>query len=140
MKNLELPASAAWGLTVLRIAVGLVFVMHGGQKLFVWGFPGVTAAFTSMGIPLPALSAVVVTLVEFLGGIAYLAGFLTRWVAVPMAINMAVAILAVHLKGGFFLPSGYEFALTLLAAHLTLALAGADARAIDGALARRSKS
>jgi putative oxidoreductase len=140
MKHIELPESAAVGLTLLRVAVGLVFVMHGGQKLFVWGIPGVTAAFTGMGIPLPALSAVVVTLVEFLGGLAYLAGFLTRWTAVPMAINMVVAMLAVHLKGGFFLPAGLEYTLTLLGAHLTLALSGGGALSVDGVLAQRKRS
>jgi putative oxidoreductase len=57
-----------------------------------------------------------------------------------MAINMAVAMLAVHLRGGFFLPSGYEFALTLLAVHMTLALAGAGAISLDSVLAQRNRS
>ncbi|MBI2001159.1 MAG: DoxX family protein, partial [candidate division NC10 bacterium] len=105
-----------WGITVLRVVVGIVFLVHGGQKLFVWGFGGVAGFLGQVGIPAPMLAAVIVTLVELLGGLALLLGLFTRWAAIPLAINMAVAILTVHLQAGFFLPNGYEFALTLLAA------------------------
>ena len=53
------------GLTVLRLTVGIVFLAHGYQKLFKFGFPGVARMFGHMVIPLPAVLAVVVTLVEF---------------------------------------------------------------------------
>src|SRR5581483_9192027 len=105
--------------------VGIVFVAHGAQKLFVIGFGGVAHMFAGAGIPLPYPSAILVTLVEFAGGIALVLGIATRWVAVLLAINMAVAVLKVHLHNGFFLnKGGYEFALTLLAANVALALAG----------------
>src|SRR2546430_8359996 len=58
-----------WGLTVLRVIVGIVFLVHGAQKLFVFGFHGVAGMLGGMGIPVPAVSAVILTLVEFLGGI-----------------------------------------------------------------------
>ena len=48
--------------------------------------------------------------------------------------NMLVAIIKVHLKNGFFMPNGFEFTLTLLAANLCLLLAGAGAASVDGAL------
>lgn len=126
-----------WGLTILRVAVGIVFALHGGQKLFVYGFHGVTVSFTKMGVPLPAVSAIVVTLVEFLGGIALIAGLFTRWAAILLAINMSVAILKVHVPNGFFLPGGFEYALTLLAANVALALTGPGAAALGPAGARR---
>ena len=77
-----------------------------------------------MGIPLPLESAVVVTLVEFVCGILLIAGVGTRVAAALLAVDMAVAILAVHIKHGFFAPMGVEFPLTLLAAMLCLALSG----------------
>jgi putative oxidoreductase len=75
-----------------------------------------------MGIPLPHLAAIVVTAVELLSGLAILAGVFTRWAALLLVADMAVAILAVKLHGGFFAPAGFEFELTLLAGALTLAL------------------
>lgn len=51
--------------------------------------------------------------------------------------QMAVAILTVHLPAGFFLPSGYEFALTLLAANAALAFLGSGEASLDRLLASR---
>jgi putative oxidoreductase len=94
--------------------------------------------FKGIGIPLPEVSAVVVTLVELLGGLALFAGFLTRWAAILLAINMAVAVLAVHLKGGFFLPAGFEYALTLLVASVALVLAGPGVCAFDNVISKKA--
>ena len=126
-----------WGITIMRVVVGIIFLAHGGQKLFIWGFGGVTAFMGRVGVPVPMLAGIVVTLVEFLGGLALLLGLFTRWFAIPLAIDMSVAILAVHLRGGFFLPNGYEFALTLLAANVALALLGSGGKSVDNLLAGR---
>jgi putative oxidoreductase len=128
----------SWGLTVLRVIVGIVFLMHGGQKLFIYGFHGVAGMMATLGIPLPMISAVVVSLIEFLGGLALVAGLFARWAAALIAIDMVVAILAVHLKNGFFNPQGFEYPLTLLAACIALLLAGTSAASVDGALAKRT--
>ena len=109
----EVTKLQGWGVTILRVVVGIVFFVHGGQKLFIYGISGVAGLMGRIGIPVPLLAAVVVTAVEFLGGAALMLGLFTRWAAIPLAINMLVAILTVHLKAGFFLPNGYEFALTL---------------------------
>jgi len=118
-------STQACGLTILRITVGIVFLVHGYQKLFHMGFHGVAGMFGHIGIPLPMVSAVVVTLVEFVGGILLIAGVGTRVAAALLAVDMTVAILAVHLKHGFGAQNGgFEYPLTLLAATLCLALAG----------------
>jgi putative oxidoreductase len=127
------------GLAVLRIVAGLVFAAHGGQKLFVYGFDGVTGAFTQMGIPLAAVAGPAVALLEFFGGLALIAGLLTRFAGLGLAINMLGAIYFVHAKAGFFLPNGYEFVLTLFAAAASLAIAGAGRYSVDAVIAARTE-
>lgn len=118
------------GRAILRVVVGVIFVMHGGQKLSM-GFHNVAGFLGSLGIPLPTLAAIVLTLVEFLGGIALILGLLTRYAAALLALDMLVALITYHVKNGFFVPKGVEFPLLLLAANLYLLLAGAGSMAID---------
>lgn len=122
-----------WSLLPLRVAVGVIFIAHGAQKLFAIGLPGVARFLGGLGFHPGMFWAVVVSLVEFLGGIAILAGFLTRWAALLIAIEMVVAILRVNLRRGFFEP-GLEFPLVLLGACLTLLLAGAKRLSVDRTL------
>jgi putative oxidoreductase len=126
-----------WGLTVLRVVTGLVFFMHGYVKVFVWGFEGTAAGFGQMGIPLANLAGPFVGLLELLGGLALVAGLVTRWISIPLAFTMVVAILQVHLAKGFFNPEGVEFPLMLLAGTIGLALSGGGALAVDNLLAAR---
>jgi len=124
-------------LAVLRVLVGIVFLAHGGQKLFVYGFAGVQQAFGGMGIPAAAVTGPLVALVEFFGGLALVAGLLTRLAGLGLALTMLGAIAFVHLAAGFFGPQGIEFPLTLLAATVTFAIAGAGRFSLDHAIALR---
>lgn len=125
------------GLTVIRVVTGIVFFMHGWTKVFVWGFEGTSAGFAQMGIPLAGVMGPFVGLLELLGGLALIVGLATRWISIPLAVTMLVAMVQVHLAAGFFAPNGYEFTLTLLAGLVGLALAGGGAFAVDNVLAAR---
>jgi putative oxidoreductase len=131
------PRQLSLGIALVRIVAGCIFVAHGYQKFFVFGIGGATGAFGQMGVPAPTITAPLVSGVELAGGIALILGLLTRLAAVGLAIDMLGAIFIVHLKNGFFLPNGMEFALLLLVACLALVIAGAGALSIDEAIATR---
>jgi putative oxidoreductase len=126
------------GLLILRVVVGWIFIMHGAQKLFVMGLPGFAGMLGQMGVPLPNVAAVIVALVELVGGALLIVGLFTRPAAALIAIDMIVAILLVHRPNGFFLPRGYEYALTQLVTNLALVFLGAGAWSIDGWVAQGS--
>lgn len=119
---------ADWSLALVRVYLGIMFALHGYQKLFVTGgLPGTAMFFSQVGIPYANIAAVVVAFVEFFGGLFLMAGLLTRLAALILVIEMLVAFLKVHLKMGFFISPmvyGYEFILLIMAALLLLVLSG----------------
>ena len=127
-------------LAALRIVIGAVFIAHGGQKLFTYGFAGVTGAFGQMGIPFPGLMGPFIALLEFFGGMALVIGLLTRLASLGLVFNMLGAIAFVHLKGGFFLPAGYEYALTLAIVNLALVFTGAGQFSVDAIIGNRQNA
>jgi putative oxidoreductase len=130
-------------LLVLRVALGITFVLHGGQKLFNWfgvdpkGITGTTAFFDFLGIPAPHVFAYVVGLTEFLGGILLIGGLLTSVVAVALAVDMAVAIWTYNAGNGFFTETpngGWELNGLILLAMGALALLGGGRWSLDSML------
>jgi putative oxidoreductase len=136
MKRLTEKEGQEWGIALLRLAVGGVLLAHGSQKLFLYGIGGTAGFFAHLGIPVPMVSAVLSIGAEFLGGLALVLGFGTRWAAAVVAFNMLVAVVGVHLQHGFFLPAGAEYALTLLAANVALVFTGPGAFALDHVVGR----
>jgi putative oxidoreductase len=122
----------AWGPLPLRLVVGLTFILHGSQKAFgAFGGPGMegfSKALAGMQIPMPALFAWAVMLVELAGGIGLFFGAFTRVCAALIAVDMLVAIMKVHLPKGFFaMGGGIEYPLVLLAACVSLVIMGGGA-------------
>ena len=131
--------------TILRLALGTVFFAHGAQKLLGWfggyGFAGTMGFFTGV-LHIPAPFGLLAIIAEFFGGLGLLFGFLTRIAAFGIAVNMAVAIAAVHHSFGFFMNwtgaqkgEGIEYHLVLLAVTAFLMIRGAGAYSIDRAIA-----
>ena len=129
---------------ILRLMVGLVFLIHGAQKMLGWfggfGFSGTMGFFTSM-MHIPAPLAFLAIATEFFGGLGLILGFLTRIAAFGIAVNMLVAIATVHGAFGFFMNwsgtqkgEGFEYHLLVLAMTAFLMIRGAGAFSVDRAI------
>ena len=130
--------------TILRLVLGVVFFVHGAQKMLGWfggyGFHGTMGFFTG-ALHIPAPLAVLAIFAEFFGGLGLIAGLLTRVAAFGIAVNMLVAIFMVHAANGFFMNwsgtqkgEGYEYHLLALAIAAYLVIRGAGAFSVDRAL------
>ena len=126
----------------LRIPIGIIFIAHGAQKLFGWfggyGLDGTGQWMDSIGLSPGYLMALLAGSAEFFGGVFILIGLLTRPTAIVLAFTMVVAIFSTHFANGLFMSNnGYEFALALLAASVSLALSGAGKLSLDKVLLRK---
>ena len=130
---------------ILRLFLGFVFVMHGSQKILGAfggsGVAGLAAMLAKYGIEPSLPLAWVVGITEFVGGICIILGFLTRFWAAGLVIDMAVAVIKVHLPNGFFWGKmGYEFPLTLGVMALVLLLTGPGSLSVDRATGIEKRS
>jgi putative oxidoreductase len=120
---------------VLRIGAGLLFMQHGGQKLFGWlggfgGQPGATAErFSLMGLA---------GVLEFFGGLLIVLGLFTRPVALLVAAQMVTAHFMAHQpRGGFPMQNGGELALLFALVFVFLFANGSGPVSVDGWWSRR---
>ena len=124
---------AAYGATLLRLILGVVFLMHAYLAVVVFGFGGMVGYQAKNGVPFPELATVYLILAHGLGGVCLVIGLFTRWAALANAVVMLGALLFVHLKNGFWAhssPSGYEYVPVLLVVSLAVAMIGGGALAL----------
>lgn len=117
----------ALALLIVRLIVGTVFILHGGQKVLGWfgghGLEGHIAFIQSLGMP--RIAGYVSAYAEFIGGIIVFLGIATEAGAALLMIEMIVAIATVHWRSGFFIQNnGYEYALNLALLCLALIVGG----------------
>ena len=118
-------------LLLIRIALGLVFIVHGYSKLF-GGIGGTSGFLSSLGVPASGFFAVVVAIVEFFGGITVLLGIFTRITGILIFIDMLMAFILFHGRNGFLVSNGgYEFVLVLGLMAAALVLSGAGKISLD---------
>lgn len=125
------------GLLVLRLGIGLIFLLTGYDKLFaspakwlVW--------FSQHGFP--SYFAYIAGSLEFFGGILLVLGLLTRIVGLLLAVQMAIAVGRVSLPhAGFYHVDGYGLPLMLCVACFALATVGAGLFSIDAATFERPR-
>jgi putative oxidoreductase len=108
-------------LLILRIAAGVVFAVHGSQKVFgALGGMGLEKFVQMMG-PIGYLVAIG----ECFGGLGMLVGFLSRFSAASNIVTMIGAIFMVHGKNGFLMEKqGFEYNFVLIGLMLPILLCG----------------
>ncbi|HEX4812399.1 MAG TPA: DoxX family protein [Nonomuraea sp.] len=125
-------------LLLARIAIGVIFLVHGYQKVATMGIAGTTEFFESAGIPLAGLAAPGVAALEIVGGLALILGAALPIAGTLLALDMIGAIVFVHGANGFAAgEGGYEFVLSLAAASMAVGFTGGGALSLDRALSRR---
>lgn len=125
MQPHALPKCASFGLLLVRLVVGIAFIMHG------WG--KIQTPFSWMGpdAPVPGFLQLLAALSEFGGGIALIVGLLTSLAMLGMACTMAVAVhMHAVIKGDPFV-GGYELATVYLALAVMFILVGPGQFALD---------
>ncbi len=131
-----------WSYPMIRFFTGLMLMPHGAQKLFGrfggHGLEGTGGYFAqNLGLEPGVFWAALVGGTEFFGGLCLALGFLTRPVAVGVAILMAVGVFAVHLPNGFFWgQGGYEYPLLWGLVALAIAFKGGAEMSLDRAIGR----
>ncbi|MDR6605649.1 DoxX family protein [Pseudomonas synxantha] len=138
--NKVLSTRAGYGLTVLRIVVGIISAAHGSQKLFGafggYGLAGTAQYMESLGLTPGYLMATLAGGIEFFAGLALIIGLLVRPAALGLIFLLLVAIFSVHISNGLFMANnGYEFALALLGGSIAVLIEGAGKLSADRAIA-----
>ncbi|MBV1813320.1 DoxX family protein [Pseudomonas viridiflava] len=136
-----LTTRAGYGLTILRVIVGIAFIAHGSQKLFGafggYGLEGTAQYMESLGLTPGYLMALLSGGAEFFGGLGLLVGLLARPAAALVTVLLLVAIFTVHIGNGFFMANnGFEYALALLGGALAVLIEGAGKLSLDRVIAR----
>lgn len=121
--------SATYGVLLLRVALGVMWIAHALLKLLVFTLPGTAQYFQSVGFP--GFLAYPVFAAELAGGVALILGIYARQIALLLVPVMACAA-SVHLRNGWVHTSpggGWEYPVFLIIASVAVWLLG------DGALA-----
>ncbi|MBN9048133.1 MAG: DoxX family protein [Rhizobiales bacterium] len=122
-------------LPLLRVALGIILIPHGCQKLFGWfggaGFARFTQIFESIGYRPGAMWVTIVALTEIVGGICLVLGLFTRAASFFVFIFMVNAVWFTSAKGFFWTAGGSEYSWLLLAVSFVFLIRGAGDYSID---------
>jgi putative oxidoreductase len=127
-------------LTALRIALGLILIPHGAQKLFGafggMGYEKFVALFDKLGYKPAIFWLSLVACTEFFGGILLVLGLFTRLAALAVVIFMIVAVQFTSAKGFFWTAGGLEYSLLILFVALVFLVRGGGCFSLDQKIGR----
>jgi putative oxidoreductase len=127
------------GALVMRLVLGAIMVRHGYDKIVP---SGALYSFSHMvtRLHLPVWLGYVAAFTEFFGGMLLIIGLLTRFAALMVALDMATAILKIHLHGGLMGPNSFALPLALLSIALMLVFTGCGWLGLDDFVGRGGSS
>lgn len=131
----------SYGLLILRVFLGIVFMAHGSQKLFGlfggYGLEGTGQFMSSLGLEPGYLMACLSGGGEFFGGLLLVLGLLTRFGALNTFIISLVGMFTVHISKGFFMSNGgVEYILILAVMSLAIMIEGGGKLSIDKSISK----
>jgi putative oxidoreductase len=126
------PRTAPYGALVLRVSLGVMFLVHSLYlKLVVFTLPGTVKFFESLG--LPTASAHLTIAVETIGGLMLILGVKTRYAAIAL-LPVLLGASWVHWKNGWLFTNaggGWEYPVFLAMVTVVQALVGNGAYSIE---------
>ena len=123
-------SNASTSILLGRVLLAVIFLLSGFGKLT--AIAGTAGWFASIGLPVPTVTAVVVGLIELLGGLAILVGFQTRIVAWVLAIFTVATGLVAHMNWADQMQMiSFLKNLAIAGGFIVLASSGAGAYSID---------
>jgi putative oxidoreductase len=129
------------GLTVLRVAVASVFVVHGVARMMNGTVGGFGEFLGARGFPLGVVVAWTLTLVEVAGGTAFALGFFVRPLCAWYAAQILTGIALIHWSAGWFVVGagrgGMEYSVLIIACLVAVFLADRAALRVGGGAAGR---
>lgn len=136
------PEAPTWGITVVRLMMGIILMVAGWEKLSAGGLSGFAGPMASYGAPVPQFWGAFVPLLEEIGGILVFTGLFSRWVALLFICEFVTT--AFLIKVGRQPPfGGYEsmrIDLMMLAAAIMLVIAGPGELALERVFLKRRSS
>lgn len=136
MKHLD---RSQWGVLVLRIALGTLFLLHGWVKLFGNNISFVQEMLGMAGWTIPVAVLTVIAIFELVAGLALVTGAFVKPASWLLALEMVIAVILFHARQGFFIVAvpnvplayGFEYHVALIGGLICLALAGPGAFALE---------
>ena len=141
MSNALFRTTGSPALLFIRIALGIVIFAHGSQKVFGWfggpGFMGTIETFTK-NMNFPLWMVILLMVIELLGSIGLILGFLTRLSALGIGISISVCAYLYHIQNGFFMNwfgqqkgEGVEYHILVVGICLALLIQGGGPLSLD---------
>jgi putative oxidoreductase len=121
---------------LLRVVIGCILFMHGWTKLGA-GVGAVTGGMAKNGLEPASAFAYAAMFLETIGAACLIVGLFTRFFAAALAIEMAVALLVVHLAKGFSASQGgFEYVLLIGVVLFVIAIRGGGRYSVDRAIGK----